>query len=825
MARSIASSAGVCNRRPEFDSHRRGRATALIAGLCAAVGGSTAMPGLVSGAFGQTHALEVAPPGSRPAASRPAVQVIVPQVARQVPIRFAPVAVTSVDARIVINDHVATTSITMAMTNPGGMASEAQVVIPVPEGVAVRSIQYDGVAGPAGEPNAELLPREKAREIYDAIVRSMRDPALVEFVGYNLIKTSAFPIAPGATQKITITYEQIVPANTGRIDYTLPRSQAEANSAAPWNIRVEVNSTRPIALLHSTSHAINVEKASATRCVVSVPQGQGSGAFRLTYAPEPTAADQLAYSLLMYPESLVNATATIKAGENAITAAPATSGGGYFMLVIAPPTDLVREQQSPKREMVLVLDRSGSMRGEKWTQAQAAAIQVINGLNEGELFNIIDYSDSIASYAATPVVKDAKSAADARAYIQRLTPSGGTNIHDALLEALRPAPAASTLPMVLFLTDGLATIGVRNESQIREAVRSANASKRRIFTFGVGHDVNFPLISAIATGSRATTTVVDPNEDVEAKVSQVFSRLSGPLVTEPVLSAATSGGEVSTRLVRELMPGTLPDVFEGDQIIVLGQYIGSEAFKIRISGNFGGRERTWEIPVDPAGASMRNGFVPRLWANRKVGFLADQARQLQADPAIGKENPRLKEIVEEIVALSTRYGVLSEYTAFLAREDAAPNFDLGMALRQAETNVDAMAGRQRTGLAGAAQQGELQERQTKSYALASSAQWRTLDNKEVVATNVNNRAAQTYFNRANVWIDSRIMLANDDGRDLPKPDQTIEFGSREYAELSNRLAERDEQAVLAQSGDILLRVDDKIVLVLGPDGSPDAATR
>jgi Ca-activated chloride channel family protein len=814
---AFAGFGGAATLKARRATAKRSGALVLVAGLCAALGAPVIAPAF-GPAFAQTPAIEIAP-----APVAPPVQVIVPQVARHHSIRHAPVYVSSVDANVKINDQVATTSITMAMTNPGGSQAEAQVVIPVPEGVAVRSIQYDGVGN---EPNAELLPREKAREIYDAIVRSMRDPALVEFVGYNLIKTSAFPIAPGATQKITITYEQIVPANTGRVEYTLPRAQADTVSAAPWTINVEVNSSRPIALLHSSSHAINVEKPSANRCVVRVPQGQGSGAFRLTYAAEPTDPNELAYSLLTYPDALLNQAATVKPGENAITTTPAATGGGYFMLVVAPPAN-VRNTEQRARELVLVLDRSGSMRGEKWNQAQAAAIQVIHGLNEGELFNIIDYSDSIASYAAAPVVKDSKTAKDAREYIQGLAPSGGTNIHDALLEAVRPAPSTGALPMVLFLTDGLPTIGERNEARIREAVKAANTSNRRIFTFGVGHDVNFPLISSIATASRGTTTVVDPSEDVEMKVSQVFNRLTGPLVTEPVLSAANADGEVSTRLIRELMPPTLPDVFEGDQIIVLGQYVGNEAFKVRISGNFAGKERTWEIPVDPAAASLRNGFVPRLWANRKVGLLADQARQMQADPSINTNDPRLKEIVEEIVALSTRFGVLSEYTAFLAREDSAPNFDLGVAMREAEDNIGRMAGGMRSGKAGAAQQIDQERKQMASVAPAAAPVWRDLDNNEVRTANVTNLGANTYFKRGNVWIDSRVMLENQNAvmAEAPKPDQTIAFGSPEYAELANILAQRDEQAMLAQEGDILLKLDDRVILVLAPTDDPETATR
>lgn len=812
-------------RRVSVNSSAR---IALVAGLCVAIGAIDAVPGLASSAYAQ-GTIQIAP-----AEHSRQIQTIVPQVARHRPSIHAPVTVSEVDAKVTINDQVATTFITFAMTNPGAAQAEAQVVIPVPEGVAVRSINYDGVSGAAGEPNAELLPREKAREIYDAIVRSMRDPALVEFVGYNLIKTSAFPIAPGATQRITLTYEQILPSDSGRVEYVLPRSQASMDSTAPWTIQVNVNTSRPIALLHSASHAINVNKPSPTRCVVDVPQGQGSGAFRLTYATEPAEPGQLAYSLLMYPDSLVSPV-TVKPGENAIAATPAATQGGYFMLVVAPPTS-AEPVKSPTREVVLVLDRSGSMRGEKWTQAQAAAIQVIEGLNEGELFNIIDYSDSIASYAAAPIAKDATTTRDAREYIQRLGPSGGTNIHDALLEALRPTPADATLPMILFLTDGLPTIGERNEARIREAVMAGNTSKRRIFTFGVGHDVNFPLISAIATASRGATTVVDPAEDVETKVSQVFKRLNGPIVTSPAMGAVDATGAVSTRLVREIMPPVLPDVFDGDQIIVLGQYTGSEAFKVRISGTFNGAERTWEIPVDPSAASLRNGFVPRLWATRKVGLLADQARQIQADPAIRQDDPRLKEIVGEIVALSTRFGVLSEYTAFLAREDSGARINLGQALRETQTNVGRMAGGMRTGTAGAAQQADLQEKQTLALAPSAAPAWRNLDNEEVRATTVNNIAAQTYFSRKNIWIDARIMLKDAvadaadpaNASDLPKPDETIAFGTPEYARLALRLAERHEQSILAQSGDIMLQLDDRVILVLAPDGTqnpvPENAT-
>jgi Ca-activated chloride channel family protein len=162
----------------------------------------------------------------------------------------------------------------------------------------------------------------------------------------------------------------------------------------------------------------------------------------------------------------------------------------------------------------------------------------------------------------------------AREYLKSLRPSGGTNLHDALVESLRQAPAGEGfLPIVLFLTDGLPTVGRTAENVITAAVEQGNPHQRRIFAFGVGADVNVPLLDRIADLTRASTAYVLPGEDVEVTVAAVFERLYGPVFASPSLAVVDTQGLPTTR-IHDLAPALLPDLFEGEPLILLGKYHG-----------------------------------------------------------------------------------------------------------------------------------------------------------------------------------------------------------------------------------------------------------
>jgi Ca-activated chloride channel family protein len=224
------------------------------------------------------------------------------------------------------------------------------------------------------------------------------------------------------------------------------------------------------------------------------------------------------------------------------------------------------------------------MAGPKLDQVKAAALQVIEGLNDGEGFNLIVYNEAVEMFAAQPVIKNAETTKQARDYISALRVSGGTNIHDSVVEALRQKPLDGMLPLVLFLTDGLPTIGQTSEKAIREAVAKGNPHQRRVFTFGVGVDVNTPLLSRIARETRASAEFVLPKEDVEVKVGRVFDRLRGPLLTRPALRVLDDPNRVS-----DLIPSPLPDVFEGEQILLSGTYRGEAPLHFPAHRRIGGR--------------------------------------------------------------------------------------------------------------------------------------------------------------------------------------------------------------------------------------------
>ncbi len=239
------------------------------------------------------------------------------------------------------------------------------------------------------------------------------------------------------------------------------------------------------------------------------------------------------------------------------------------------------------------------MAGDKLTQVRAAAQQILAGLEPDESFNMIVYNEAVEVFSQRPVVKNAANLAAASRYLQGVLACGGTNIHDALVESLRQEPTQDRLPIVLFLTDGRPTIGQTSEKSIRDAAEAANTYGKRVFTFGVGVDVNSPLLEHLASASRATATFVLPGEDLELKVAQVFQRLSGPVLAEPRLTVLDGDGNPAAGRTRDLIPTRLPDLFDGDQLAVLGQYVGERPLAFRLTGQYLGRQRNFRVSLPP----------------------------------------------------------------------------------------------------------------------------------------------------------------------------------------------------------------------------------
>lgn len=718
------------------------------------------------------------------------------------------VQITGVKAEVRILEQVATTTMDVGLANPTQRIQEAEMLIPVPDGAVVRSFTFEGSAK---ESTAKLLPKAEAQAIYRSIVAKLRDPALLEFASYSLIRSNVFPVPAGGKQRVRIVYEHVLKADGNRIDYVLPRSESFEASAIPWSISLKISSSTPISGVYSPSHQVSVEHSGNQQATVRTAGNQQlePGAFRLSYLAN---SGSVTASLLAYPDARV--------------------GGGYFLLLAGVPADLQSKESAMKREVTLVLDRSGSMEGEKIEQARSAALQVLEGLEQGEAFNIIDYSDQVAKFSEKPVIKDPKTLGQGREYIKRIKAGGGTNIHDALVEAMRQTPTANMLPLTIFLTDGVPTAGETRETAIRKAVVAANVHKRRVFSFGVGYDLNAPLLTSIANATRATPTFVFPNENVEVKVSQVFKRLSGPVLAEPQLATLDRAGTVTTRAVRELLPGELSDLFEGDQLVVLGQYQTEDPLHFRLSGNYLGAARTFDLKFDLSKATTRNAFVPRLWASRKIARLVELITEAGSENTTAHpgrlsssaayntssmrtasshvvQDPKMKELVDEILRLSTEYGILTEYTAFLATDGTDFNNLESLNTRARESLVNnAQSVRSGMGSVSQASNNTMQKLQVNSN---RSNSYLSQNMERVEITTVQQITDRTFFKRNNRWVDSSALK-----NETAKPDQVIEFGTPEFYRLVDRLVRDGREGILALSGELLVVIDGKTVLIKAP---------
>ncbi len=784
---------------------RRLRATALLTStICLVSSAQTVVP--------------TAPLPPLPIDLAPTVtHVIVPQH-RVVPVRpgvAQGIVLTQVDALVAIHDRIAQTTLELTVHNPSPMPAEAVLLVPVPAGATVKGFAFTAAPGqPTSNPEgvANIMPRDEARRLYDSIVRASRDPGLLEFAGATLIRSSVFPIGAGATQKIRVEWEELLESTDGRLDYILPRSE-RLNHSTPWSMQLSVTNASGIAAVYSPSHAL-----------VELTRGAGGTASRRFTLDAQTQRAPGPFLLSVLPTQGAGTSATIAAYPD-----PA-EGGGYFMLLGGIATAGTSQPSMP-REVTIVLDRSGSMAGGKLDQAKTAITQIVESLLPGERFNIIDYSNGVSMFAREPVAADGKAMVEARAYIAALRPSGGTNISDALVESLRQPHAPGTLPIVLFLTDGLPTVGQTSERAIREIVERGNPHGRRIYTIGVGADVNVPLLDRVADLTRAKTTYIVPGEDVEVKVAQLSKQLVGPVLADISLSARDSGGMEDTRRVHDLAPRRIPDVFAGEQLVVFGAYRGDQPTQLELKAKAPSGSVGATVPFDPATATTRHGYVARLWATRRIAELVDEVRQLAADrpaPPVGTtpglDDPKAKELVDEIVRLSARFGILTEYTAFFANEGTNLG-DWGGLAGGCRDLLESRAVATRTGTAAINQGINYNEMKGKAQLAYDNSFVNARMQTETINT-VQQVSDRCFYNNAGRWVDSQLVASQREaGAGQPAPqgavqaivvDETVEFGSDRHLELVAELASEGRQGVLSLLGDTIVRHRSRNILVRNP---------
>jgi Ca-activated chloride channel family protein len=548
---------------------------------------------------------------------------------------YTPLEVVYHHVDVKVDGQIATTSVDQEFYNPNNQQLEGTYLFPIPRGAQIDKFTMD-IGGKMVE--AELLPAAKARQIYEDIVRKLKDPALLEYADRDVFKVRIFPIEPRSKKRIKLSYTEVLRADAGLVKYTYPLN-TEKFSAAPVknvSIKVELVNDRPLKSIYSPSHTVEIKRHGAQRATVGFEENnvKPDTDFSLYFAPEK---DELGVNLLTY-----------KTGND----------DGYFLLLASPGMDTKEKRVVPK-DVVFVLDTSGSMTSKKLDQARKALQFCVENLNENDRFEIVRFSTEVEPLFDKLVEANSRNRDQAEDFIKSLRPMGGTAIDDALKKALalQPAQMAGALRpfVVIFLTDGRPTIGETDENRILAAVKNANEGRTRIFCFGIGTDVNTHLLDKITEETRAFSQYVLPEEDIEVKLSNFYAKIKDPVLADPTIKFT---GDVR---VSKLYHAPLPDLFRGDQLVLVGRYSGKGDSAIVLEGLANGAKRKFTYEVNFPRTAEDHEFIPRLWATRRVGYLLDEIR-------LRGENAELR---DEVTDLARKYGIVTPYTAYLIVEDEA----------------------------------------------------------------------------------------------------------------------------------------------------------
>ncbi len=528
-------------------------------------------------------------------------------------------------AQVTVTGRVARVTVEEWFRNNGPTMDEGTYLYPLPgEAVFNDFSLWQG----DHELKGEMMDAAQARAIYESIVRRKRDPALIELAGHGLLRARVFPINPGETRKITLRYTQLLDRTGDAWRFRFASDRAPV----PRSFHVEIDSAAAFGDPYSPTHRLTTSRRG-DRIDVTLADSSASGDLEL---------------LLPLARPVV--------GVSVVTHRVPGETDGFFMALLTPGR--AAGATVLHRDVVAVLDISGSMSGEKLDQAKAALLQLLGTLRPQDRFRLIAFSSAVRSESPGWTDASGENVARAAQWVRGLNAEGGTNIAGALAEAFAASPGEGTLGVVVFLTDGLPTVGETDPEHIAaQAERTRGAF--RVFSFGLGYDVNTFLLDRLTERARGTTAYVAPGADIESAVGALAAKIASPVMTDLALSA--DGAELY-----DLQPARLPDLFAGQDLVVFGRYrtAGGGAWGVTVAGRRGGRvERFATNVVD--GREDGHAYVAQLWAARQAGALTREVRLHGPTP----------EVMNALKELALRYGILTEYTAYLVQEPGAVAVD------------------------------------------------------------------------------------------------------------------------------------------------------
>ncbi len=612
----------------------------------------------------------------------------------------SPVVRVSSVVRVELDGRIARFEVEERFRNTGGGLAEGSYLYPMPGDAAFSDFSlFQGDQ----ELRGEMMNAEQARGIYEEIVRKQRDPALLTLAGHGLVRAQVFPIQPGETRRVILRYTQLLPrdGDAFRLRYSLG-----ARGDVPVTITLTARDGERYGVPFSPTHKVEWR--------------EDRGRLTVRSECEPRGEFQL---LLPVRRGLI--------GTTVVTHAP---GGGdrFAMLVVSPP--VVRTDAILPRDITLVVDVSGSMSGGKMEQARSALNQALGTLRAADRFRVIAFSSAVTEFANGYTAATPDAVRRARGFVDNLEARGGTNISGALEAALSERQNLERMGLVLFITDGIPSVG----EQAPERIAAAAAARRhglRIFPIGVGHDVNTYLLDRLALEGRGRVEYVAADANVEQALGQVFTRIDAPVLTD--LRIVHSPVRFIDRV-----PADLPDLFSGEELVVFARYQGEASGELIIEGMRNGRRERFAAPVRFPEHETANAWVAPLWASQRIGELTRQARLEGTSPAL----------IAQIRELGLRYGILTEYTSYLVQEPGQPV--LGREGRMENDRIQAAAPAAQSGV-------DAFRRADKSAKLAEAKNLASADEAANLDLRENERAVKRkrvggrlFFDLGSVWTDA-----------------------------------------------------------------------
>jgi Ca-activated chloride channel family protein len=563
------------------------------------------------------------------------------------------------DVKAEVSGHLARVTVTQEFHNPFQEEIEAVYVFPLSESAAVDDMTM--IVGDR-RVKGKIKRREEAMAIYEAAREAGQTASLLDQERPNIFTQSVANIAPGAEVKITISYVEILKYEDGTYEFVFPMvvgpryipgepigkqgggRAADTNKVpdasritpviAPKDtrpghdisIKVTLDAGVPIGWLNSVLHEIDVARPDNHRAVVllkdlaTIPNKD----FILKF---DVAGEKISDAIMTHRGSL----------------------GGFFTLTLQPPDRVTAADIAPK-ELVFVLDISGSMDGFPIEKAKETMKLALDNLYPDDTFNLITFSGDTHVLFPQPVRATRENLLLAQRFLASRRGSGGTEMMKAIRVALATSGEQEHVRIVCFMTDG----HVGDDMEIISEVRKhPNA---RVFSFGIGSSVNRFLLDEMAEHGRGEVEYVTLEDDGSAAARRFHKRVRNPLLTDIEIDWAGLP-------VTDVYPRRLPDLFSAKPLILTGRYASAARGVIRLRGKLAGQKFVKEIPVELPKSQTEHDVLATLWARARIEDLMsrDYAGIQSGDPHPGFR--------EAITLLGLEYRLMTQFTSFVAVEE------------------------------------------------------------------------------------------------------------------------------------------------------------